>query len=458
MVKGKTIRSKQINKRVRQKTSVKKPRSTGELYETLPRLWRDHRIAKDEDVARFTLQTLRKWLRKQKGPSSKWCSCSDSIVTSAVNSMKRRRRIRQRLGFRFVDSKGSWGVENLKGFVSRPAGSLPVRRGEISWDVYLATFGIRVVEKNRIEISRKVEKEVVKSRVEKIRRADAKGSLGIVGSNEMITITAKSRRDLAASDGRRRVKVVQKVGDLLPAVVFSPVHAVPKWTLIYLHALGDHALTDYADKPHYFFDGTIAVKVIIPTAPSRELSCYDKWWKKIKRSDGKCSWTLTRFNSWYDYMTNYDGKREDEIDWASLYVVRRAVHSIIKKEARKLGNRFDRVIVGGKSQGCCTSLDAFLTFPETLGGFVGLVGHLLGCTPVESSGSQVSAPLHFFHEVTDHIMPWKWVQKGEQKLLDAGYKVHSRHCKDPQNTYHFIGGGAEGNWVRSALRSICCEK
>jgi phospholipase/carboxylesterase len=299
-----------------------------------------------------------------------------------------------------------------------------------------------------------VEKQVLTSRVEKIRRGDLQGPL----ASEVINVTAKSRRDLAVADGRRRIKVVQKTADLLPAVIFTPLNTnLPRWTLIYLHGLGSSALGDYADRPHYFFDGTAAVKVIIPTAPSRELSCFDTWWGKVKRADSKPRWALAKFLSWYDYTSNHDGRKEDSIDWHSLYSMRRAIHSIIEEEAGKLGGRFDRVIVGGKSQGCCTALDGFLTFPKPLGGFVGIVGHLLGCTPVEPDGPQSSVPLHFFHEIEDHIMDWKWVQKGEQQLRDAGYKVYSRHCKDPENNGHFIGG-VEGNWIRLSLRSICGEK
>jgi len=165
-------------------------------------------------------------------------------------------------------------------------------------------------------------------------------------------------------------------------------------------------------------------------------------------------WRLMKFLSWYDYLSNHDGRREDAIDWQSLGAVQRALHGVIRQEVLELGGRASRVIVGGKSQGCCTALDAMLTFPQALAGFVGIVGHLLSCTPVEQGGPQAAVPLHFFHEPEDNIMRWDWVQHGERRLREAGYRVLSRHRPDPEQHGHFVEG-VEGAWMRSALRSIC---
>jgi predicted esterase len=212
-------------------------------------------------------------------------------------------------------------------------------------------------------------------------------------------------------------------------------------------------------------DGSVPVKVVIPTAPNRELSIFDEWWVPVQerknKSDSEDASSRSRprqkvvqFRAWYDYLTDADGKREDHINFQSLLEVQRALHSDISREADELGGRFDRVIVGGKSQGCCTALDATLTFPHRLGGFIGIVGHILGCTPVDPDGPQVKIPMHFFHEPEDHLMRWEWVQKGEQRLKDAGYHVRSRRQPDPEGNGHYVDG-VEGAWIRSALRMIC---
>jgi predicted esterase len=324
----------------------------------------------------------------------------------------------------------------------------------VSW------FGFRFLENSTVEVRRGVARKMVTVRAEKRRRGDPDGPL----AEEMITVTARTRCDKAV-DRRRKIRIVRRTADLLPAVIFRPITGPQQWTLIYLHGLGS-SFWNYIDKPHYFVDGTIALKIVVPTAPQREVSCFDGWWvpkqQRKNQADGSSGrpakrYQLQKFASWYDYLSNHDGRREDAIDWKSLGAIQRALHGIIQREAAELGGRPDRIIIGGKSQGCCTALDALLTYPRPLGGFVGVVGHLLGCSPVEPGGPQAQTPLHFFHEPEDAMMRWEWVQHGERRLREAGYAVHSRHCPDPEKNGHFIDG-VEGTWVRSAVRSICTPK
>jgi len=343
---------------------------------------------------------------------------------------------------------------------------VPGRRGvtAASWESNVAVFKLKVVSKDSFEIWRTARSRLVSAKVERHRKQETSRPL----AQEMITITAHSRcRE--ARDRRKRIRVVKRTADLLPAVIVLPVQK-PQWTLIYLHGMGSSALGNYADRPHYFITDAAAVKVIIPTAPLREVSCFDNWWEKKKGRDGaekkgsakknkrrlrqQTRWRLATFRSWYDYTSNNDGRREDELDWDSLHAMQKALHGIVLREAKKLGGRYDRILLGGKSQGCATALDAALTFPHQLGGFIGLVGHLLSCTPVDPDGPQAKTPLHFFHEPNDDIIQWKWVQKTEQRMRDAGYDVHSRHCSDPDGHGHFIEG-VEGRWIRSALAAIC---
>lgn len=414
-----------------------------ELYAALPRLWRENHADKDEEVARITMPALQKWLRRQKGFVS-----SPTSLSSCIKTIQRWPSLCLRMGFRFKDpsENGTWSVENLQGFSARH-GRVPQKSGKVSWHSSVASFSIK--NTGSIEIIRKIEKQTVSCHVEKRRHGDRPLA------SEMITLTAKSRCNLAV-DARRKIKVVRRTVDLLPAVIFTPARGTPpQYTIIHLHALNETAFGNYADKPHYFYDvDRAAIKVIAPTAPSRELSCFDKWWVKSKKPDGRPSWNLMKFISWYDYTSNHDGQKEDSIDWQSLFAIRQAIHGIIEKEAARLGGRYDHIILSGKSQGCCTALDSFLTYPKPLGGFIGLVGHLLDCTPVEAAGPQASVPMYFFHEVEDTTVRWRWAQKGEQTLREAGYKVHARHAQDPQKCGHFIGG-VEGAFIRSSLRSIC---
>jgi len=356
---------------------------------------------------------------------------------------------------RFQDpsQNGGWEVNNLKGFRQRRFGRAPLRVASVvSWHSYWAAFRVclRTGEAVQVVVDRQLLTKELSTSVEKHRRGEARQL-----ASGCFHVTAHSRRQQAV-DKRRRIKVVRRPADLLPAVVMKPVKSLtlPRYTLIFLHGMGEVAMR-YADRPHYFNDGSAAIKVIIPTAPLREISCFDTWWSKVKSKDIKGGrWRLEKFNSWYDYISNHGGRKEDAIDIDSLHCTQRSIHEIISHEVEELGGRSDRIILGGKSQGCVTALDAALTYPRRLGGFIGLVGHLLSCTPVEEHGPQIQTPLHFYHEVEDDIMQWHWVSKMERRLRKSNYNVRSFRGKDPEGNGHFVGG-IEGAWIRKSLRLMC---
>lgn len=427
-----------------------------DLRRLLPQMWQQFRTPACHGSCKVRFAELREWLRRPGASSGPASTATQPSLRAALQAVP---QYRQSSGFRFSDptGEGSWDVENLKGFssvrTSAGVGQKRRRSAEVSWSSYVARFRLAALNKSSsaLRLERSLGSRRICAEVEKRRRGDGPGL-----SSQTVTITAHSRR-LLKDDRRRKIKIERRRADLLPAVILWPVQPtrVPQYTLIYLHGLGSNALSDYGSRPHYFLNGTIAVKVIIPTAPSREMSCFDGWWVK-----GANGYRLNQFWSWYDYITNHDGKKEDNIDYSSLVTIQKALHELIRNEARELNGRFDRVILGGKSQGCCTALDAALTFPERLAGFVGIVGHILGCSPVEKGGPQSSTPFHFFHEPEDYTMRWDWVQPAQRRLQAAGYRVHSRHCRDPESRIrgpgsgHYVGG-IEGRWVRQALASIC---
>jgi phospholipase/carboxylesterase len=221
----------------------------------------------------------------------------------------------------------------------------------------------------------------------------------------------------------------------------------PEWTLIYLHSFSNKG-RDYKDFPHYFGIGGANIRVVIPSAPQQEQSCFKDWnvWK-----GERLGWRRIKFSSWFDYLTDKAGSSENHIDLASLLEMRSRLHSLIKSEVRRLGGNSQRVLLGGASQGCCVALDAAMTYPEELGGVIGCVGHHLSCTPLDVA--KRSMPLYLFHEATDKEMQWKWVKGTVQRLIDAGWKVYSKRESDPAGCGHWIQD-IEGQWVRSALRRI----
>lgn len=214
--------------------------------------------------------------------------------------------------------------------------------------------------------------------------------------------------------------------------------------MIYLHMFSLTA-DRYMDFPQFFGGHGAALRVILPQAPMRPQPCYDTWWEWNSRRGRH---ELKRHTAWFDYLTDSGGVRENRMDVSSLRETRQLLHAIIEQEVRRTGDP-RRVIVGGSSQGCCTALDAAFTYPQTLGGVIGLVGNLLDCTPIAGK----DLPVFLFQEASDREMRWSWVRKGVARMRRERCNLTLKRERDPSGGGHFIGH-VEGLWVRSALRKI----
>eukprot|EP00928_Gymnodinium_smaydae_P084263 TRINITY_DN6752_c0_g2_i1.p1 TRINITY_DN6752_c0_g2~~TRINITY_DN6752_c0_g2_i1.p1 ORF type:complete len:517 (-),score=85.95 TRINITY_DN6752_c0_g2_i1:81-1535(-) len=239
------------------------------------------------------------------------------------------------------------------------------------------------------------------------------------------------------------------------SIVFDPymgclsAKMAPEWTFVYLHGFSNKGL-DYASFPHYFCISGSPVRVVLPTAPYQEQTCFKDWnvWTGQR-------WRPIRFHSWFDYLTDRGGVRENDVCEKSLAAMRARLHGLIRDEVRRHGGDASKVIVGGASQGCCLALDLAMTYPERLGGVIGLVGHLLRATPLDQAKRDM--PIHLWHEQGDKEMRWKWVEGTVQRLVDAGFDVTSRRELDPAGCGHWIQE-IEGDWIKTALRQIVQER
>jgi len=320
---------------------------------------------------------------------------------------------------RYVDPEGSRAVSNLWGFTRSPRNDQSVG---VSWHEYGTVYRL-----HRVEPATKPTFKVVSA----------------TGFKRVRCVVAKRHLVPESASGER-------VG-FKNSVVFAPPNSLgstaPRWTFIYLHSFSNRG-TDYIDYPHYFGVSGAAIRVVLPTAPQLEQTCFRDW--MVWRGE-RLQWRRIKFNSWFDYLTDRAGKCENALDLESLLRMRARLHALIRSEVQRLGGDPKRVIVGGMSQGCCVALDAALTYPEELGGVIGLVGHVLGGTPLDPA--KRAMPLHLFHEASDKEMKWKWVKDTVQRLIDGGFNVISRREQDPSGSGHWIQD-IEGPWIRGALRRI----
>lgn len=194
--------------------------------------------------------------------------------------------------------------------------------------------------------------------------------------------------------------------------ILRPKQGKHEYTLVYLHQFNCQGF-GYAGSPHYFYSATKfpfkGLKVVLPTARTMPISCHDG---EVK-------------NAWYDYLTDNDGVREDKVKMTTLRETRDRIFAILDHEIRLLGGDASRVFIGGASQGCCTSLHCALTYPRVLGGYVGVVGHLLSCTPVPAA--KMNMPIMLYNGLDDWVMRWPWVRKTFRRFEDAGYKRVKLH-------------------------------
>merc|ERR1719162_964508 len=146
-----------------------------------------------------------------------------------------------------------------------------------------------------------------------------------------------------------------------------------QYTLVHLHQFNCDGFGYAYYRPHYFFSAKkfpcTGLKVVLPTAEEMPITCHEGYPK----------------HAWYDYFTDHEGRREDDSCMKTLSSTRDRIFRILDREIELLGGDASRVFLGGTSQGCCAALHCALQYPRLLGGVVGIVGHLLSCTPVPAA-------------------------------------------------------------------------
>eukprot|EP00933_Yihiella_yeosuensis_P072128 TRINITY_DN80435_c0_g1_i1.p1 TRINITY_DN80435_c0_g1~~TRINITY_DN80435_c0_g1_i1.p1 ORF type:complete len:436 (-),score=57.29 TRINITY_DN80435_c0_g1_i1:287-1594(-) len=379
----------------------------------------------------FGLQVFESWLQKM-STTKGWQQPSACEVARLLRTLSRhRRRLTDKQaghtgawfsrGPVYKDDEGSCAVSNVAGFKQE---LWPDQKSSlVNWHEYGAMY--------------------------RLRRTSTE-------SRETYTVVRnRAFKRLSSIVSKRMLELSSKKASFQNSVVIEPCLAglgpvTPSFSLIYLHSFSAKG-TDYLDFPHYFGVAGSAVRVVIPSAPSLEQECFKDW--NVWKGD-RLGWRRIKFTAWFDYKTDKGGMAENDICLESLHAMRERLHALIRQEVQRVGDP-KRVIIGGASQGCCVAIDAAMTYPEELGGVIGLVGHVLRSTQLCPSKKKM--PLHLFHETTDREMRWSWVKRTVQRLIDEGFNVISKREKDPSGTGHWIQD-IEGDWIRSALKELTSSK
>jgi len=417
-----TTPSKRLRRKVRPSAELckKTALTSRHVHSLLPSLY-SHTQGKD-----FGVQVWGTWLRKQlarKGVQLPTAYEAAQLLRQTARTKRLSGKCADPVGawksrgIKYADEEGLASVQNILGFKQKSSTSSNSKA--VSWNEYGFVYRLCRIGG---ESSRQTFAVV---RTQALKKACA----------------AVSRKNLVVEDAAFNASVVIDPG--MP----SRMRVAPQWTFIYLHSFSNKG-TDYHDFPHYFHVSGANLRVVVPTAPQLEQDCFKDWY--VWRGE-RLKWRRIKFNAWFNYLSDKGGVGENAICITSLLAMREKLHQLIRQEVKRVGGDPKRVIIGGASQGCCVALDAAMTFEEELGGVVGLVGHLLGSTPLDRSKRNM--PIHLFHEASDKEMRWKWVQKTVERMVTEGFRVTSKRESDPSGSGHWIQE-IECQWIRSALRQI----
>ena len=181
-------------------------------------------------------------------------------------------------------------------------------------------------------------------------------------------------------------------------------------TLIFLHGFGMRA-ADTATSLANVLAASPGVRFVFPQAPTIPISAYEG----------------LRMPSWYDYLTDYDGEKEDALNMRSLQTTRAMLQRLVWKELKSNVP----VVLGGESQGGCVALDfAARKGGEALAGVVTCVAHRL----FVSSLQPLACPWFALTARSDAIFPKQWARTegaATHTEVDGGH-----HLTDTSRSEH----------------------
>ena len=231
----------------------------------------------------------------------------------------------------------------------------------------------------------------------------------VTTKRRLMTLNRHIARNLCSSE--RRVANENEVYKMYTAerdYIYLEPKTEHKYTLIWLHGLGDnaHGFLDVFWTPNFQMAPPCA-KVVLLTAPTREV-------------------TLNmgmRMTSWYDIISLETTGVSKSIDLDQLKDSTDIITNVIKQEAQIFDDDYSKIFVGGFSQGACMAYNTFMTLDKTIGGVLALSGHFPPIEEVKVSESKQKVPIFSYHGEEDPMVPETLHRGGAKLLKDAGCNI-----------------------------------
>jgi phospholipase/carboxylesterase len=175
-----------------------------------------------------------------------------------------------------------------------------------------------------------------------------------------------------------------------------------KSVLIWMHGLGDSAEGFLDVFEHQSRPVPEDMKVILLTAPQAAVTV----------NGGM------RMNSWYD-IKSFE-RKEGDISQTDVENNSKKVIKHIEEESKVVG--YERVFIGGFSQGACMSLYIGLSYENSIGGVIAMSGLLFPFTKI--TGDKKKLPMLITHGKWDPLLPEQFCSSTYQQIIKEGFNVN----------------------------------
>ncbi|WP_285903154.1 alpha/beta hydrolase [Alkalimarinus sediminis] len=188
----------------------------------------------------------------------------------------------------------------------------------------------------------------------------------------------------------------------LPAIEIEPKKKADA-SVIWLHGLGANGHDFEPIVPELNLPESAAIRFILPHAPSIPVTVNGGY----------------VMPAWYDVL---EMDIDRTIDEAQLLQSVAEVHKLIQREQER-GIASERIIVVGFSQGGAVGYHAALTYPEKLGGLLGLSTYFATAQTIAPNPVNQNIPIKVYHGSLDPVVSESLGRKGYEDLLALGYQA-----------------------------------
>ncbi|KAL1518532.1 hypothetical protein AB1Y20_002821 [Prymnesium parvum] len=191
-------------------------------------------------------------------------------------------------------------------------------------------------------------------------------------------------------------------------------------------------------KDHLSMEVYSRIRFVFLNAPRRKISCFAP--------------DAAPQTAWHDYFTDHGGDEgrpelEEKINVDHLRWCRKRIHRALDEELSRLGGDASRLALFGSSQGCCTAVDAALTYHKRLAGVFASFGQVYACTPIPQNRTRLR--IHTFNGAADRVIAASLALRSYSKLIDAGFHELQMHVEPKLG--HCESSDAEISCFSSAL-------